>query len=104
MAKKLFLGMLLLGMTSVSLAAPKPNPIVTDIVDDACNAVKEFDPKQADKAPPVCQALYKREYGSMTAPEMDPSSAIAGLTLLLGGLAVIRGRRMTTLKGAAARQ
>jgi len=27
------------------------------------------------------------------APEIDPSSAIAGLTLLLGGLAVIRGRR-----------
>ncbi|HEX4025811.1 MAG TPA: hypothetical protein VHX52_14075 [Steroidobacteraceae bacterium] len=27
------------------------------------------------------------------APEIDPSSAIAGLTLLIGGLAVIRGRR-----------
>jgi len=27
------------------------------------------------------------------APEIDPSSAIAGLTLLLGGLAVVRGRR-----------
>jgi len=27
------------------------------------------------------------------APEIDPSSAIAGLTLLLGGLAMVRGRR-----------
>ncbi len=28
-----------------------------------------------------------------TAPEIDPASAIAGLTMLAGGLAVIRGRR-----------
>ncbi|MGH8206839.1 MAG: hypothetical protein ACRETK_08685 [Steroidobacteraceae bacterium] len=27
------------------------------------------------------------------APEIDPASALAGLTLLMGGLAVIRGRR-----------
>jgi hypothetical protein len=27
------------------------------------------------------------------APEIDPSSAMAGLTLMLGGLAVLRGRR-----------
>jgi LPXTG-motif cell wall-anchored protein len=27
------------------------------------------------------------------APEIDPASALAGLTLLVGGLAVIRGRR-----------
>ncbi|HEX4025812.1 MAG TPA: hypothetical protein VHX52_14080 [Steroidobacteraceae bacterium] len=29
-----------------------------------------------------------------SAPEIDPSSAFAGLTLLLGGLAVVRGRRV----------
>ncbi|HUN74690.1 MAG TPA: hypothetical protein VMU40_09260 [Steroidobacteraceae bacterium] len=28
-----------------------------------------------------------------SAPEIDPSSALMGLTLLAGGLAVIRGRR-----------
>jgi hypothetical protein len=33
------------------------------------------------------------ESGVVSAPEMDPSSAIAGLTLLLGGLAVLRGGR-----------
>ena len=28
------------------------------------------------------------------APEIDPASAMAGLTLLVGGLAVLRGRRV----------
>lgn len=28
-----------------------------------------------------------------SAPEIDPASAMSGLTLLIGGLAVIRGRR-----------
>ncbi len=31
--------------------------------------------------------------GTTQAPEIDPSSAMAGLTLLAGGLAVLRGRR-----------
>jgi hypothetical protein len=30
----------------------------------------------------------------VSAPEIDPSSALAGLTLLFGGLAVLRGRRL----------
>jgi hypothetical protein len=30
------------------------------------------------------------------APEIDPAGAIAGLTFLAGGLAVLRGRRRTT--------
>jgi hypothetical protein len=29
----------------------------------------------------------------MSAPEIDPASAMAGLTMLAGSLAVIRGRR-----------
>ncbi|HEX4051787.1 MAG TPA: hypothetical protein VHY19_13000 [Steroidobacteraceae bacterium] len=29
-----------------------------------------------------------------SAPEIDPAGALSGLTLLLGGLAVVRGRRM----------
>jgi hypothetical protein len=32
--------------------------------------------------------------GTVTAPEIDPTSAISALTLLLGGLAVLRGRRV----------
>ena len=31
--------------------------------------------------------------GTVSAPEIDPASAMAGLTLLAGGLAVLRGRR-----------
>jgi hypothetical protein len=30
----------------------------------------------------------------LLAPEIDPASALSGLTLLLGGLAVVRGRRV----------
>jgi hypothetical protein len=30
---------------------------------------------------------------ALKAPEIDPSSAMAGLTLMFGGLAVLRGRR-----------
>ena len=32
------------------------------------------------------------------APEIDPSSAMAGLTLMIGGLAVLRGRRSKITK------
>jgi len=31
--------------------------------------------------------------GTAAAPEIDPAGALSGLTLLLGGLAVIRGSR-----------
>ena len=31
--------------------------------------------------------------GSLAAPEMDPAGMLAALTLLAGGLAIIRGRR-----------
>jgi hypothetical protein len=34
-----------------------------------------------------------RTSDTMSAPEIDPASAMAGLTLLAGGLAVLRGRR-----------
>ncbi len=36
--------------------------------------------------------------GPVKAPEIDPASALAGLTLLAGGLAVLRGRRRVTSK------
>lgn len=31
--------------------------------------------------------------GTVSAPEIDPASALSGLTLLVGGIAVMRGRR-----------
>ena len=33
------------------------------------------------------------------APEVDASSAIAGLTLMLGGLAILSGRRKKNIEG-----
>jgi len=36
--------------------------------------------------------------GTVSAPEIDPASAMAGLTLLMGGLAVLRGRRLNNTK------
>jgi hypothetical protein len=38
---------------------------------------------------------------AMAAPEIDPSSAVAGLTLLAGGLAVMLGRRSKRLQTQA---
>ena len=34
----------------------------------------------------------------VAAPEIDPSSAMAGLALMAGGLAVLRGRRLKATK------
>jgi hypothetical protein len=41
------------------------------------------------------QCIGRHHHGSdpVAAPEIDPASAIAGLTLAMGGLAVLRGRR-----------
>jgi hypothetical protein len=36
--------------------------------------------------------------GRVKAPEIDPASAMAGLTMLAGGLAVLRGRRRVNSK------
>jgi hypothetical protein len=38
---------------------------------------------------------------ALSAPEIDPASAVSGLTLLLGGLVVLRGRRPAKLGSAA---
>ena len=36
---------------------------------------------------------YEQPKKPLAAPEIDPGSALSGMTLLLGGLAVVRGRR-----------
>jgi hypothetical protein len=36
---------------------------------------------------------FKDPKPAVSAPEIDPASALSGLTMLLGGLAVMRGRR-----------
>jgi hypothetical protein len=37
--------------------------------------------------------IFKDPKPAVSAPEIDPASALSGLTMLLGGLAVVRGRR-----------
>jgi LPXTG-motif cell wall-anchored protein len=38
------------------------------------------------------------KWAPVTAPEIDPASAMAGLSLLAGGLVVLRGRRKVNSK------
>ncbi|HYL17608.1 MAG TPA: hypothetical protein VEV20_02945 [Burkholderiales bacterium] len=47
----------------------------------------------ADDDGPTPSAVPPDYWHVHRAPEIDPSGAIAGLTLLAGGLAVLRGRR-----------
>ena len=42
---------------------------------------------------PLLGDYCTKQSGPAQAPEIDPASAMAGLTLLAGGLAVLRGRR-----------
>lgn len=44
----------------------------------------------------VC--TFNKSNRPVAAPEIDPASAIAGLTLMAGGLAVLRGRRNRNAK------
>ena len=43
---------------------------------------------------PVARVINNSSPPATAAPEIDPASALGGLTLLLGGLAVVRGRRI----------
>jgi hypothetical protein len=55
-------------------------------------------------APASCQFLWldfcpsQPTPGPVKAPEIDPASAMAGFTMLAGGLAVLRGRRRVKSK------
>jgi len=67
---------LTLGMAAAAHAGPPPPPSFGP-------------PPPRSWAPPPPPPYVHR------APEIDPSSALAGLTLLAGALAVLRGRRRT---------
>jgi len=47
-----------------------------------------------------CLPAWNPDPGSkpLRAPEIDPASAMAGLTMLVGGLAVLRGRRRKSIQ------
>ena len=67
-------------MTIASVASAKDS-------DSKCVHILWFD---------FCPPSEKHE--PVRAPEIDPSSAIAGLTLMMGGLAILRGRRSKIIK------
>ena len=70
MVRAIGLAILLISLASISLAAPKTVIVV-------CKT-----------GPTATSRLC-----AIPVPEIDAASAIAGLTLLLGGVAVVRGRR-----------
>jgi hypothetical protein len=47
---------------------------------------------------PITFCVPNRSPSTVQAPEIDPASAMAGLTMLAGGLAVLRGRRLKPKK------
>ncbi len=47
---------------------------------------------------PEYECSKRHKFIPVAAPEVDPAGAIAGLTLMAGALAIIRGRRRQVLK------
>jgi hypothetical protein len=68
----------ILGVTAAHAGSPPP---IQTIIGDVC---KDFPLLDKDD-PKLCSSVK-------AAPEIDPATAMAGLTLLLGGAAVVRGR------------
>jgi hypothetical protein len=52
-----------------------------------------------DRAPNRSAAAVATPRSAVAAPEIDPGSAASGLTLLLGGIAVLRSRRKPAARG-----
>ena len=111
--KKAILGFLTLGLTVTSLAANAESDTHRFVRDEAISRQSddrelivhaarpssrlwaEFS-ERGDRQAAASRAVTTRQSatpGAVAAPEIDPASAVSGLTLLLGGLAVFRGRR-----------
>jgi len=48
---------------------------------------------------PIEHCVKSSPPSTVRAPEIDASSAVAGLTLMLGGLAILSGRRKKNIEG-----
>jgi hypothetical protein len=80
------LGLAILLSAAANLAsAGQGNGSINTLVTDVCNDFPKFDAKIHSTA--LCKGKV------ITAPEIDAASAMAGMTILLAGLAVVRGRR-----------
>ncbi len=85
MIRKISLALALITVTGVASAAPNGNS-------QTCFQLVPW-------LQPVCIPTFPSQPPSRTqAPEIDPASAMAGLTMLAGGIAVLRGRRRIKIK------
>jgi hypothetical protein len=84
--RKISLALALMTVTGVASAAPNGNS-------EKCFQLVPW-------LQPVCIAFPSgpSQPSRTQAPEIDPASAMAGLTMLAGGIAVLRGRRRIKIK------
>jgi hypothetical protein len=78
MVKKFGLAILLVAVAGVASATPAGYSCTTEYIKGRPYQVCEFTPSRKNV---------------VAAPEIDAASAATGLTLMIGGLAVLRGRR-----------
>ena len=76
---------------------------LTDGVDTTLDVVRdafvEGKPDRRDSGEVILSNVSQVQ-GSVQAPEIDPASAVSALTLLIGGLAVIRGKKFAKAPAA----
>jgi hypothetical protein len=87
MIKALGLAILLAAAANVASAGQgnQGNGQINTIISDICSDYPKLDSKLDSTS--FCKGHV------VTAPEIDAASAMAGMTILLAGLAVVRGRR-----------
>lgn len=94
---KALLGFLTLGLTVASAAANAESDTHRYVRDEAISRHSDDDRElTVHAARPASRSIATRQSvtpSAAAAPEIDPASAVGGLTLLLGGVAVLRGRR-----------
>jgi hypothetical protein len=84
MIKALGLAILLVAVANVA-SAGQSNGQINTIITDVCKDFPKLDGKI--DSTDFCKGKV------ITAPEIDAASAMAGMTILLAGLAIVRGRR-----------
>jgi len=81
-----------------SLTDGSGNPLTNTTYLAAGTYTFEYDFANSNSAPTGTTVSLDVYTAPVAAPEIDPSSAMAGLTLLGGGLATLRGRRFKSKK------
>jgi hypothetical protein len=85
--RNMSLALVLMAMAGVASASEERSDQRFDRRSDQCVHIFRFTSCRPSDHP-----------SSVKAPEIDPASAMAGLTMLAGGLAVLRGRRRVNSK------